>query len=185
MKLNGKVAVLVAALTTVGAGLGVASAADTSASTTSSTASSTAPAHAGHWRHHMHGGLLVGSLLHATKQLNLTADQQQSIKSILSNARAQQRANAQNPQVDMTVLANPGDPNYATALQTAKTLAANRIQNESEIEGQIYNVLTPQQKAQLPQVLADMKAKFQQRRAAWQQRHQQDQQNATSTDTNG
>ncbi len=172
MKVNGKVAVLLAALTTVGAGVGAAMAADTT-STTPSTTASTAPAkHAGHW-HHMRGSLLVGTLLHATQQLNLTAEQQQSIKTILSNARAQARANAQSPQVDMTVLANPGDPNYATALQTAKTLAAQRVDRESELQSQIYNVLTAQQKAQLPQVLADMKAKFEARRAAWQQRHQQ------------
>lgn len=183
MKLNGKVAVLVAALT-VGAGLGVATAADTSSETSSASSSTPAP-HAEAWHHHMHGGLLVGALVHATTQLNLTSEQKQSIKSILSNARAQQRANAQNPPVDITVLANPGDPNYATALQTAKTLAADRIQHESEVESQIYNVLTPEQKAQLPQVLADMKAKFQERRAAWQQRHPQQGQNAPSSGNNG
>ena len=71
----------------------------------------------------------------------------------------------------MTVLANPGDPNYATALQSAKTLASTRIQNQSELQGQIYNVLTAQQKAQLPTVLASMKAQAAQRRAAWEQKH--------------
>ena len=104
--------------------------------------------------------MLLGITLRATKQLNLTAEQQASIKSILSNARAQMkaaRASGQAP-VDMAVLGNPGDPNYATALQSAKTLAANRIQTESELQGQIYNVLTAQQKAQLPTVLASMKA---------------------------
>src|SRR5690349_9720380 len=133
MKLNGKVAVLLAALTTVGVGAGAAMAADTSSTTTSAT-TSTAPAkHAGHW-HHMRGGsFLVGTLLYATKQLNLTADQQQSIKTILSTARQQARTNAQGTQVDMTVLANPGDPNYATALQSAKTLATERVERESEL----------------------------------------------------
>ena len=61
----------------------------------------------------------------------------------------------------MTALANPGDPNYATALQSAKTFASTRIQQESELQGQIYNVLTAQQKAQLPTVLASMKAQAQ------------------------
>jgi hypothetical protein len=75
------------------------------------------------------------------------------------------------------VLGNPGDANYATALQSAKTLAATRIQNESELQGQIYNVLTAQQKAQLPTVLASMKAQAAQRRAAWEQKH--------ATDTTG
>jgi len=111
--------------------------------------------------------------LRATKQLNLTADQQASIKSILANARTQMEAahaSGQAP-VDMAVLANPGDPNYATALQSAKTFAANRIQTESELQGQIYNVLTAEQKAQLPTVLASMKAQAAQRRANWEQKH--------------
>jgi len=71
----------------------------------------------------------------------------------------------------MMTLANPGDPNYATALQNAKAAAAAHLQNEVELQSQIYNVLTPDQKAKLPQVLADMKSKFEARRAAWQQQH--------------
>ena len=111
--------------------------------------------------------------LRATKQLNLTADQQASIKTILTTARAQAKAahaSGQAP-VDIAVLGNPGDPNYATALQSAKTLAATHIQNESELQSQIYNVLTAEQKAQLPTVLATLKAQAQQRRAVWEQRH--------------
>jgi len=114
--------------------------------------------------------MLVGVMLRATRQLNLTSDQQTTIKGILSNARAQRQANAQPPGVDLMTLANPGDPNYAAALQNAKTAAANRLQSEVDLQGQIYNVLTPDQKAKLPQVLADMKSKAQQRRAAWSQR---------------
>ena len=66
----------------------------------------------------------------------------------------------------MTILANPGDPNYATALQNAKTRAADRLQAESQVQAQIYDVLTAQQKAQLPTVLASMKAQAEARRAA-------------------
>jgi Spy/CpxP family protein refolding chaperone len=167
MKLNRKLGLLVAAVASISAGAAMTAAAQTTSS--SSSASTTALTAHGHW-HHRGGGMLVGALLHATKQLDLTSDQQQTIKTILSNAHAQNKANAQTAPVDFTVLANPGDPNYATAVQSAKTLAANRIQQESEVANQIYNVLTADQKAKLPQVLADMKAKFQQRRAAWQQR---------------
>ena len=71
----------------------------------------------------------------------------------------------------LMTLANPGDPNYAAALQNAKAQAATRLQNEVEVQSQIYNVLTADQKAKLPQVLADMKSKFEARRAAWQQQH--------------
>jgi Spy/CpxP family protein refolding chaperone len=169
MKLNRNVVLLVLAIASIGSAAGIATAQTTAPATTTTT---TAPA-AGHEGHRHHGGFLLGMTLRATKQLNLTADQKASIKTILSNARAQAKAAHASGQaaVDITVLGNPGDPNYATALQGAKTLAANRIQTESELQGQIYNVLTAQQKAQLPTVLAEMKAKAAERRAAWQQEH--------------
>ena len=169
MKFNRNVGLLVLAMASIGTAAGVASAQTTTPSTTTTT---TAPA-TGHKWHGHHGGFMLGMTLRATKQLNLTADQQASIKTILSTARAQAKAaHAANASaVDMTVLANPGDPNYATALQSAKTLASTRIQNQSELQGQIYNVLTAQQKAQLPTVLASMKAQAAQRRAAWEQKH--------------
>jgi Spy/CpxP family protein refolding chaperone len=169
MKFNRNVGLLVLAMASIGTAAGVASAQTTTPSTTTTT---TAPA-TGHKWHRHHGGFMLGMTLHATKQLNLTADQQASIKTILSTARAQAKAAhaANASSVDMTVLANPGDPNYATALQSAKTLASTRIQNQSELQGQIYNVLTAQQKAQLPTVLASMKAQAAQRRAAWEQKH--------------
>ena len=171
MNLNRNVGLLVLAVASIGGAAGVAYAQSTAPATTTTT---TAPAHGDHkWHGHHGGGFLVGMTLRATKQLNLTADQQASIKTILTTARAQAKAahaSGQAP-VDMAVLANPGDPNYATALQGAKTLAATRIQNESELQSQIYNVLTAEQKAELPTVLATMKAQAQQRRAVWEQRH--------------
>jgi Spy/CpxP family protein refolding chaperone len=173
MKLNRNVGLLVLAVASIGGAAGVADAQSTAPATT--TTNTAAPAHGGHmWHRHHGGGLLVGMTLRATKQLNLTADQQASIKSILTTARAQAKAahaSGQAP-VDMAVLGNPGDPNYATALQSAKTLAATRIQSQSELQSQIYNVLTAAQKAQLPTVLATMKAQAQQRRAVWEQRHE-------------
>jgi protein CpxP len=172
MKLNRNVGLLVLAVASIGSAAGVAYAQTAAAPATTTT--TTAPAHGGHkWHGHHGGGFLVGMTLHATKKLNLTADQQASIKTILTTARTQAKAAhaaGQSP-VDMTALANPGDPNYATALQSAKSLAATRIQNESELQSQIYNVLTAAQKAQLPAVLATMKAQAQQRRAVWEQRH--------------
>jgi Spy/CpxP family protein refolding chaperone len=169
MKFNRNVGLLVLAMASISTAAGIASAQTTTPSTTTTT---TAPA-TGHKWHRHHGGFLLGMTLRATKQLNLTADQQASIKTILSTARAQAKAAhaANASSVDMSVLGNPGDANYATALQSAKSLASTRIQNESEIQGQIYNVLTAQQKAQLPTVLASMKAQAAQRRAAWEQKH--------------
>jgi Spy/CpxP family protein refolding chaperone len=163
MKLNRTLGLLLVATATVGTGAAVAAAATTS--TAPATTAATAPAPGGrHW-HHRHGGMLVGVMLRATRQLNLTPEQQANIKTILGNARARHQAAAGTAGVDLMTLANPGDPNYNAALQNAKTAAANRFQSQVQLQGQIYNVLTADQKAKLPQVLADMKSKAEQRRA--------------------
>src|SRR3954468_23078861 len=165
MKLNRTLSLLLVATATVGTGAAMAA-----ASTTTTPSATTAPAPGGkHWHHgHRGGGMLVGVMLRATRQLNLTPDQEASIKNILSTARAQHQAAAGSGSVDLMTLANPGDPNYAAALQNAKAAAATRLQQQVQVQGEIYNVLTPDQKAKLPQVLADMKTKAEQRRA---QRH--------------
>jgi periplasmic protein CpxP/Spy len=170
MKLNRTLGLLIVATATVGAGAAVAAAEATTAATTAATTTTTTPPAGKHW-HHRHGGMLVGGLLHATKQLGLSEQQETTIKGILATARAQQKAAAGTNQMDMTVLANPGDPNYATALQTAKARFEARMQAQSELQSQIYNVLTAPQKAQLPTVLAAMKTQAEQRRAAWQAQH--------------
>ena len=171
MKLNRNVGLLVVAIASLGAAAGVSYAQSTTSSSTTATTTATPAAH-GKW-HHRGAGFMLGMTLRATRQLNLTTDQQASIKQILTTARAQAKAaRAAGPAVDMSVLGNPGDPNYATALQSAKSFASTRIQNESEIQAQVYNVLTAEQKAQLPTVLASLKAQAAQRRATWEQNHQ-------------
>jgi Spy/CpxP family protein refolding chaperone len=120
----------------------------------------------GHFRR-FGGSQFVGSLLRATRQLNLLPQQQASIKAILASARPGHQPAAQTPHPGLTVLGNPGDPGYASAVQGAQSSAANRIQKEVALAGQIYAVLTPQQVAQLPAVLASIQAKEQARRAAW------------------
>ena len=167
MKLNRTLGLVIAATAVVGAGAALA--ATTTSGATSAAAPAPAPATNKHW--HRHGGMLVGMMLRATKQLDLTAEQQSSIKGILTSARAAQQSAAGTAAVDMTVLGNPGDPNYAAAVQSAKALFASRLQKQMELQSQIYNVLTPEQKAKLPQVLAAMKTKAEQRRATWQAQH--------------
>lgn len=107
---------------------------------------------------------LVRTTLHATRHLNLTAAQETQIRTLLQNAHAQAKANA-TPQ-DVAVLGNPSDPQYSSALQSMKTEAANRIQHDSDLQTQIVNVLTPEQKQKLPGVLATMQSHFAQHHAA-------------------
>jgi hypothetical protein len=158
MKFHTKCAVLIVAIA------GSAGATLAAAQTTSPPPTTTAPGK--HWGH-MRGSMFLGTLLRATKQLNLTSDQQASIKSILQGARAQHQGNP----IDMAVAGNPGDANFATAIQSAKTNAVNRVQRDSDLAVQIYNQLNTQQKQQLPTVLASMKAAAAQRRAQWMQQH--------------
>jgi Spy/CpxP family protein refolding chaperone len=105
----------------------------------------------------------VRQFFRALKQLNLSDDQKQQIKALVSAERQAARSQAA---ADLSVLANPADPNYASALQGVKDRAAARIQHWSDVQLQIFNVLTPEQKAQLPQVLSAMQARNAQRRAA-------------------
>jgi len=120
-----------------------------------------------HWHHRGGGMMLTGGLLHAFKQLDLTPAQQQSVHTILTAAHAQfesERKAAAKP--DFTVLSNPGDPNYATAVQALQTEMTNRLQEQSQTEQALYKVLNPTQQAQLVTALASMKSRFGQHTAS-------------------
>jgi Spy/CpxP family protein refolding chaperone len=150
-----------------------AGAVGTAAAQTTSSAPGTAPAHHGHHGHFrgFGGGRFVGTLLRATRQLNLTADQQANIKNILKTARSNFRPGTQGSQPGITVLGNPAHPDFAGAVQSAQAAASGRIQKESALAGQIYAQLTATQQQQLPAVLAAIQAQQQARRAQWAAKH--------------
>ncbi len=153
------------------AGLALGSiAAAQNSSSSSSASTSGAPAFRGGHRHFARGGMFVGTLLRATRQLNLTAEQKQTIKGLIQQARSQSRSSATGGP-DMTVIGNPGNSGFATAVQSMESRASTRIQQESELASSIYSQLTPQQQSQLVTVLQSLQAKAAQRRAAWQARH--------------
>ncbi len=125
--------------------------------------------HHRHWQQHRwgHGGGMQGpqqGLMRAFHELNLTAAQKQQIHGIVSNARQQFATQRAAGAPDMMALMNPGDANYAAAVQAAKKRAADRIQRASDLKLQVYNVLTPEQKAQLSKSMADWKAGMAQHR---------------------
>jgi Spy/CpxP family protein refolding chaperone len=157
------------AVATLGAGT-VGTACAQSAATAAASSGPQQTHHRGHFRH-FGGSRFLGSLLRATQQLNLTPDQQTSIKGILASARHTHQPAAQPQQPAMTVLGNPGDPGFASAVQGAQTAAAGRIQKESALAGQVYAVLNSTQRQQLPTVLASIQAKQQARRATWAAKH--------------
>jgi Spy/CpxP family protein refolding chaperone len=128
-------------------------------------------------QHHAHGfkhsGPMKSPFMRAVHQLNLSSDQQERIHSMLSTQRQQAKVTMSAQRANAQVLANPGDPGYVAAVAAEKSAAAAAIQARSDLEVQIYGILSSDQQAQLPKVLADMKARADQRRAQWQQNTQQ------------
>lgn len=122
-------------------------------------------------RHHM---MAPSPFMAALRQLNLTDAQHQSVKSLLDSVKQQNETSMAAERTSLAALGNPGDAQYATAVQAAKTLAATRIQRRADLETQIYNLLTAEQKAKLPQALADVKTKFMERREKWRDHGKQD-----------
>jgi Spy/CpxP family protein refolding chaperone len=121
----------------------------------------TPPGPGEHHGWHGHGPGLMGSF----RELGLSDAQREQIHTILSAERAQMKANAPSARAAMFALENPGDPGFAAAVDAAKTRAAERIQHRSDLEVQLYNVLTPEQKTQFAEILAAKQARWQQRAA--------------------
>lgn len=112
-----------------------------------------------------HGRGAEGAMMHVLHELNLSDAQKQQVHTLLSSARAQWQAQSGSAVDDLAALGNPGDPNHAAAVQAAQARAAQRIQNWSEVQQQVYAVLTPAQQAQLPQLLAQWQSQAAERRS--------------------
>jgi Spy/CpxP family protein refolding chaperone len=166
---------LMAALATVGLTGGVVAATTSDSGTNATPTPSQDDSHGWQqgdhgWRHRAHGwrhrhmhrrgpGLLGGALRH----LQLSADQRSKVRSILSTARTQNAASRQSIAQNFAALHNPGDPNYTAALQAAQSRASSFVAQRSQVEKQIYGILTPEQKSQLPQVLTSIQSRLQER----------------------
>lgn len=140
------------------------------------------------WQRHGfrgHGMMMDRGFLAAVRQLDLTPVQREQMRSIVLNAREavrmeraqeEQSGAAQHRRDDFAVLSNPGDPNYAHVVQQLKSRAAERVQQAigraSDTEQKLYNVLTAEQKAQLPKVLAEQRSRRQQRMQEMHRRHE-------------
>jgi Spy/CpxP family protein refolding chaperone len=135
---------------------------------TGSTSASATPSPAGEqgWHQHRHHGGYFGFIMHSFHELDLTAAQKEQMHAILSAAHEQHQAERAAAGSTMMALADPGNANYASALQTAKQNAATRIQEGSDLQLKLYAILTPAQKAQLTQNVAAHEAKMQQWKAA-------------------
>ena len=108
-----------------------------------------------------------GAMLQVMHELALSDAQQQQIHALVHTARSQWQAAEGSSLGDLAALGNPGDPNHAAAVQSAKTRAAQHIQDWSDLEQQIYGVLSTDQRARLPQLLADLQSRISARRSEW------------------
>jgi periplasmic protein CpxP/Spy len=116
-----------------------------------------------------HGGFGMRSpFQRALQQLNLTPDQTAAIHALYDAERQQNAGRTRDAQADSAALLNPGDPNHSAAVQAAQSRAVAEVQRRSTLEANIYNLLTPAQKAQLPSVLSAMQSNMhQQGRGHW------------------
>jgi Spy/CpxP family protein refolding chaperone len=119
----------------------------------------------------MHGpGAMMGEhmLDHFTKALNLTEDQQTQAKTMLSNARpALKTLMQQQRQIDEQ-LRNQAQGSYDA--KQVQTLAAQKAQvqeqltiAETQLHHQFFQLLTPDQQAQLKQIEANHEARWHER----------------------
>ena len=149
------------ALLTAAAGISIAAAADEATPATPATPAAAGPHR---WHHHGHGFLL--------SKLNLSAEQQASVKTIMANAGPQMKSIHQEMRNNSLKLrqTQPSDANYpnvvAQVTQANGSLHSQMITQREAVRAQIFKVLTPAQQTQLAALEAQMQAKMQARMQA-------------------
>ena len=153
--------------TLLAAGALVTAAASISIATAADEATTPPPAAPGpHGWHHHHG---AGHLL---SKLNLSAEQQASIKTIMANAAPQMKSIHQEMRANSLKLSQtqPTDANYASVVsqvtQANGSLHSQMITQKEAVRAQIFKVLTPAQQTQLATLKAQMQAQMQARMQA-------------------
>jgi Spy/CpxP family protein refolding chaperone len=139
-----------AALLAAAASVSIATAADETA---------TPPAPGPHaWHHHHDAGRLLA-------KLDLSAEQQAAVKSIMANAGPQMKGLHQEIRANSLQLlkTQPNDPNYtnvvAQVTQANGSLHAQMITQKEAVRAQVFKVLTPTQQTQLAALQAQMQAR--------------------------
>jgi protein CpxP len=148
------------ALVTTAAGISIATAAD------EATSAPAAPPSGPHEWHHHHGAFQQLS------KLNLSAEQQASIKTIMANAGPQLKSIHQEMRANSLKLSQtqPTDANYQSVVsqvtQANGSLHSQMITQREAVRAQIFKVLTPAQQTQLAALKAQMQARRQAGRGA-------------------
>jgi Spy/CpxP family protein refolding chaperone len=117
------------------------------------------------WHHHHGAG-------HLLAKLNLSAEQQASVKTIMANAGPQMKSIHQEMRANSLKLrqTQPTDPNYANVVaqvtQANGSLHSQMITQKEAVRAQVFKVLTPTQQTQLVALQAQMQAQMQARMQA-------------------
>jgi Spy/CpxP family protein refolding chaperone len=107
---------------------------------------------------HGHEMMMAGpgmELMHALHALDLSDAQRDKVHALLREQHEQMEAAMKSAPTDFVALGNPGDPKHAAAVEAAKQRAVEHVQHFAELEQKVYALLTPEQQARLPKVLAD------------------------------
>lgn len=109
-------------------------------------------------KHERHGPPLA----RLVQRLDLTDAQRQSVRSILESSAEQRRALRKEQRATMkaTLSTMPDDPSYPALIDKRKQLASAAIQHRSDLNVQIYSLLTEEQKARLPMLIEEMQARM-------------------------
>ena len=121
-----------------------------------------------------HGGMRANhfggehSLAGLIQKLDLNDAQRENIRGILEASKSQRQTMREQHHEAMkaSLTTLPDDPNYLALVEKRKQLASEAIQQRSDLNAQIYAVLTPEQKAQVPQLMEEVKAQMKERRAS-------------------
>jgi Spy/CpxP family protein refolding chaperone len=123
--------------------------------------------HAGNDKHHRRMRHPFGGeppFARLVQKLDLTDEQRQSLRSLLESSQPQQIAlreqHRQTMKAAMSTL--PDDPSYPALIAQRKELANASIQQRSDLDVQIFALLTAEQKAQVPALIEEMKMRAKQ-----------------------
>ncbi len=120
------------------------------------------------WHSHAMPGEFMGGLGRVLPALALTSEQKTQVQSLMAQVKAEHEASHASSQAshEAFMAADPMDANYPAMLAAEKANAAARVQAMSDTKTQLYAILTPAQKAQIPALLAANKADRRAKRAA-------------------
>jgi Spy/CpxP family protein refolding chaperone len=106
------------------------------------------------------------SLVRVVEKLELSESQRANIRSLMDASKAERNAMREEHREVMhaSMRTLPDDPNYTALVEKRKQLTSQTIQQRSDLNAQIYAVLTPEQKAKVPHLIEESRSEMKERR---------------------